>query len=128
MNLLIDTHLLIWAGIDRALLPRRASVVMGDPQVTLWFSIVSVWEVAIKRALKKPDFVCDPGPFRAGLLASGYSEVAVEGRHCLALATLPALHGDPFDRMLVSQAAAEGMTLLTADRRLAAYGGPVLLV
>lgn len=128
MNLLIDTHLLIWAGVDRTLLPRRASDLMGDPQVTLWFSVISVWEVAIKRALNRPDFVCNPGPFRAGLLASGYGEMAVEGRHCLALATLPALHGDPFDRMLVSQAAAEGMTLLTADRRLVAYGDPVRLV
>lgn len=65
---------------------------------------------------------------QAGLLSSGYGELAVEGRHVLGLATLPLLHRDPFDRILVAQAAAEGMRLLTADHRLEAYGGPVMLV
>ena len=69
----------------------------------------------------------DPA-FRAGLLANGYLELPVEGRHCLAIPTLPPVHGDPFDRMLVAQAITEGMQLLTADRRVAAYGGPVRMV
>lgn len=88
----------------------------------LWFSAVSIWEVAIKLDLGRADFTIDPGRFRAGLLQSDYSELAMESRHCLGLATLPALHGDPFERMLVVQATAEGMVLLTADACVAAYG------
>ena len=84
--------------------------------------------MAIKRALDRPDFRVDPGVLRAGLLANGYQELPVEGRHCLGLSTLPPLHGDPFDRMLVVQAAAEGMVLLTADRMVAAYGGATELI
>ena len=65
---------------------------------------------------------------RAGLLSNDYRELAIEGRHCLSLATLPPLHGDPFDRMLLAQAMSEGMQLVTADRKLAAYDGPVIRV
>ncbi|ARE42316.1 Death on curing protein, Doc toxin (plasmid) [Rhodovulum sp. P5] len=126
MNLLLDTHYLLWvAGRDSVPNP-AADALIKDPANSLWFSVASLWEVAIKRALDRPDFRTDPGTLRAGLIASGYRELPVEGRHVLGLATLPALHRDPFDRMLVAQAAAEGMRLLTADTRLAAYGGPVL--
>jgi PIN domain nuclease of toxin-antitoxin system len=65
---------------------------------------------------------------RAGLLANGYEELPIDGRHCLALATLPPIHGDPFDRMLIAQAATEGMTLVTADRKIAQYPGPIEMV
>ncbi|MEM1345930.1 MAG: type II toxin-antitoxin system VapC family toxin, partial [Pseudomonadota bacterium] len=82
----------------------------------------------IKRALDRPDFRTEPSVLRAGLLANGYCELAVEGRHCLGLTSLPRHHGDPFDRMLLVQAAAEGLLLVTADRRLGAYDGPVRLV
>ena len=94
----------------------------------MWFSAISIWEVAIKRGLNRPDFRVDPGPLRAGLLANDYNELNLEGRHCLGLGTLPTLHSDPFDRMLIVQAAAEGMVLLTADRKLAQYYGPTVLV
>lgn len=128
MNLLLDTHLLLWSAfaVER-IAPRTADRLM-DPGNALWFSAASIWEVAIKRALDRPDFRVDPGVLRAGLLANGYQELPVEGRHCLGLANLPALHGDPFDRMLIVQAAAEGMVLLTADKLVAAYGGPAELV
>lgn len=128
MNLLVDTHLLLWAAFRSAKLSGAARREMGDPANTLWFSVISVWEVAIKRAQNKPDFPIDPGPFRAGLLANGYLELAVEGRHCVGVAGLPRLHGDPFDRLLVSQAAVDGLVLLTSDRKLAAYDAPIRLV
>lgn len=128
MNLLIDTHLLLWAAYAPQRLSEPARARMLDPANTLHFSAASLWEVAIKRALGRNDFDIDPGPLRAGLLASGYVEQPVEGRHVLGLATLPSLHKDPFDRLLIAQAAAEGMQLLTADRIVAQYGGPVLAV
>lgn len=128
MNLLIDTHLLIWGAVAVQKLPPAAVTLMSDPDNQLHFSIASLWEIAITFAQGRPDFTVDPAPFRAGLLANGYLELPVEGRHCLAIPTLPPVHGDPFDRMLVAQAMTEGMQLLTADRRVAEYGGPVRMV
>lgn len=124
MNLLLDTHLLLWAAARDEQMTPMADALIKDPANRLVFSVASLWEVAIKRALNRPDFRTDPGVLRAGLLANGYEELAIEGRHTLALAALPPLHGDPFDRMLLAQAMAEGMVLLTADRQVAAYGGP----
>ena len=128
MNLLIDTHLLIWGAVAVQKLPSAAVTLMSDPDNRLHFSTASLWEIAIKFAQGRADFTVDPAPFRAGLLANGYEELPVEGRHCLAIPTLPPVHGDPFDRMLVAQAMTEGMQLLTADRRVAEYGGPVRMV
>ena len=128
MNLLIDTHLLIWGAVAMQKLSPDAVTLMSDPENRLHFSTASLWEIAIKFAQGRADFTVDPAPFRAGLLANGYLELPVEGRHCLGLSTLPPLHGDPFDRMLVVQAAAEGMVLLTADRMVAAYGGATELI
>lgn len=128
MNLLLDTHILLWAAGRDDLLSEKANALVKDPANTLWFSVTSLWEVGIKRALGRPDFLTDPGVLRAGLLANDYRELAVEGRHVLALAILPPLHGDPFDRMLIAQAMAEGMRLVTADRRVGAYGEAVLSV
>ena len=125
MNLLLDTHLLLWAASGDEPMPAAAGRAINDPDNVLWFSVASLWEVAIKRALNRPDFRTEASVLRAGLLANGYAELPVEGRHVLSLAMLPALHGDPFDRMLLAQAIADGHVLVTADRRLAAYGGPV---
>jgi len=128
VNLLLDTHYLLWAAATDRMPSKAADALLNDTANTLWFSVASLWEVAIKRSLDRPDFRTDPGTLRAGLLSSGYLELAVEGRHVLGLSTLPPHHKDPFDRLLVAQAAAEGMRLLTADARLAAYGGPVMIV
>lgn len=128
MNLLLDTHYLLWAALDENRIPAAAREMILDRSNTLWFSVASLWEIAIKRGLGRADFQIDAGVMRAGLLSSGYAELAVEGRHVLGLSTLPRHHGDPFDRILVAQAATEGMRLLTVDQRLDAYGGPVLRV
>jgi PIN domain nuclease of toxin-antitoxin system len=128
MNLLLDTHLLLWGAFDQKRVPSEARGLILDQANTPWFSVASLWEVAIKRALNRPDFRTEAAMLRAGLLANGYAELPVEGRHVMSLAGLPALHGDPFDRMLLAQALSEGLVLLTTDRRLEAYGGPVRLV
>jgi len=127
MNLLLDTQILLWAAFDQRKIGSVARPLIADPANSLWFSVASLWEVAIKRSLDRPSFRVESGVLRAGLLSSGYSELAVEGRHVLGLSVLPRYHGDPFDRILIAQAAAEGMHLLTADRALEAYGGPVML-
>lgn len=128
MRLLIDTHLLIWAaeGIER--LSAEAVELMSDQDNVLIFSVASLWEVAIKQALNRPDFSVDASLLRRGLIESGYEELPINAAHAIAVANLPSIHNDPFDRMLVAQARTEGVLLLTADRRLAAYPGPVRLV
>lgn len=125
MKLLLDTHLLLWAASGSGLSP-AAIVLIDHPENDLFFSAASIWEVAIKTSLRRPDFDLDAGVFRRALLESGYEEIAITGAHAAAVATLPDLHRDPFDRILVAQAAVEGVTLLTVDQAVLAYPGPIL--
>ena len=128
MSFLLDTHLLIWSALDDRRLSREAKNLICLPENKLWFSAASLWEVAIKSGLNRPDFRIDYGALRAGLLANDYSELAIEGRHVLMLRQLPDFHRDPFDRILLAQAIAEGWVFVTSDRTLADYGGMVRLV
>jgi PIN domain nuclease of toxin-antitoxin system len=125
MKLLLDTHLLLWvAGAPRRLSP-AARKLINDPASDLLFSAASLWEIAIKRGLGRSDFRADPRLLRRGLIENGYSELAISGEHALAVDSLPRLHKDPFDRMLIAQAMVEGVTLLTADPRLTEYPGAI---
>lgn len=124
MKLLLDTHVLLWAAAGSGLSPTAAAMI-EDPDNALFFSAASIWEVAIKSALGRPDFDLDAGVFRRALLESGYEEMAITGAHASAVAALPDLHRDPFDRMLVAQAVVEGVALLTADHAVLAYPGPI---
>ena len=128
MNFLVDTHLLLWASISPKKLSGKARILLEDGKNALWFSAVSIWEVAIKQSLKRDEFRVDPRPLRAALFQMGYTELPVEGRQILDLVGMPYFHTDPFDRLLVAQAKAEGMALLTSDRQLAAYGDMVQFV
>jgi PIN domain nuclease of toxin-antitoxin system len=125
MRLLLDTHLLLWAAGEPRRLSRKARGLIADESNALFFSSASIWEVAIKGSLGRADFQVDAGQLLQGLLANGYEELAVSGRHAAQVAHLPPLHADPFDRMLVAQARAEGMTLLTADDQVAQYRMPI---
>jgi PIN domain nuclease of toxin-antitoxin system len=87
--------------------------------------VVSIWEVAIKRGRHPKDFPVDPRILQRGLLDNVYGDIPINSAHDLALFTLPPIHKDPFDRMLVAQAMIEGVTLLTADPVVAQYPGPV---
>ena len=128
MKHLLDTHLLLWAANTPQRLSTAALAVFNDATQELFFSAASIWEIAIKNNLGRDDFKVDVRLFRRGLLDSGYQELPLTSAHATHLETLPALHKDPFDRMLVAQAMAEGMVLLTADKTLAAYPGPIRLV
>jgi PIN domain nuclease of toxin-antitoxin system len=128
VRLLLDTKILLWGAIEPEGLPVSANALIEDPDNEVTFSVVTLWEVAIKTARGRADFHIDVGSLRRQLLDNGYAELAVVGAHAVALATLPPLHKDPFDRMLVAQAMVEGVTLLTADPVLARYKGPIRLV
>lgn len=123
MRLLIDTHLLLWAAGQPERLSPRARALIGDPDNELLFSAASLWEVAIKAGLGRADFRVDANRLRRGLLINNYRELSVTGEHALAVAALPTIHKDPFDRMLVAQSLVEDITLLTADPLVAQYPG-----
>jgi PIN domain nuclease of toxin-antitoxin system len=125
MKLLLDTHLLLWAAGQPEQLPAAARAMIEDPEHQLFFSAASLWEIAIKHGLGRADFRADPGLLRRGLLDNGYAELAITGRHAVAVAGLPPLPKDPFDRMLVAQAIADGLLLLTVDPEVARYPGPI---
>ncbi|MCM2255130.1 MAG: type II toxin-antitoxin system VapC family toxin [Vicinamibacteria bacterium] len=125
MKLLLDTQVLLWAAGQPDRLPASARKLLNDPGHDLLFSAASLWEIAIKSGLGRDDFRVEPRLLRRGLLDNGYTELAVTSEHAVNIDTLPALHKDPFDRILLAQALCEGITLLTADARLARYGGPV---
>jgi PIN domain nuclease of toxin-antitoxin system len=125
VKLLLDTHLLLWAAGEPRKLPKTARRLLEAKENTLIFSAASLWEIAIKQGLGRDDFRADARLLRRGLLDNGYEELAVTGAHAVALDTLPPLHKDPFDRILLAQAQVEGILLLTADKRVAQYRGSV---
>ena len=125
MRLLLDTHLLLWAAGSAARLSVAARELIDDPKNELLFSAASLWEIAIKRALRRDDFQLDVRLLRRGLLNNGYRELAVTGEHAVAIEGLPPIHKDPFDRLLIAQSIIEGITLLTSDGLVAQYPAPV---
>ena len=128
MKLLLDTHLLLWAADSLERVPVGARALMADLENELLFSVVSLWEVVIKSGLNRPDFQVDARLLRRGLIDNGYVELPISGEHAVAVDTLPSIHKDPFDRLLMAQATVEGFVLLTNDATLSRYPGPVRLV
>jgi PIN domain nuclease of toxin-antitoxin system len=125
MKLLLDTHLMLWAAGNPDRLPAAARRLLDDPQNEPIFSSASLWEVAIKHGLGRGDFRVDARLLRRGLLDNGYDELPIASEHAVALDSLPPIHKDPFDRILVAQSMVEGIILLTADPLVAQYPGPV---
>lgn len=122
MNLLLDTHVALWAITGSPRLSPSARAWLTDPDSDLWVSAASLWEIAIKHALRPAHMPISAADARGYFRESGYRFLPVEPEHVLALEGLPALHADPFDRLLVAQAQAEPMRLLTADAQVARYG------
>ncbi|PFG53688.1 PIN domain nuclease of toxin-antitoxin system [Marinobacter sp. LV10R520-4] len=128
VNLLLDTHILLWAASDAMQLSPEAKELILDQENTLYFSAASLWEVVIKNGLGREDFKVDPHLLRRGLVENGYRELPITSQHTLAVGHLPDIHKDPFDRILVAQAQAEGFLLLTADELVMRYPGPIRCV
>ena len=123
-RILLDTHLLLWAVADPRKLPPGARNRIDAAEV--YVSAVSIWEVSIKAALGK--LSADPAELLAEIEPAGFILLPVSGEHAAAVARLPAVHTDPFDRMLVAQAKTEPLLLLTNDSILAGYGDCVELI
>lgn len=125
MKLLLDTHVLLWAAGEPARLTTSARRLLNNADNELLFSAASLWEIAIKRTLGRDDLRVDPRLLRRGLLDNGYVELPITSEHAVGVDVLPPLHRDPFDRLLVAQALAEGVTLVTSDAQVARYPGPI---
>jgi PIN domain nuclease of toxin-antitoxin system len=128
VKLLLDTHLLLWAAGEPERLSKQARTLIDDADNELLFSAASLWEVAIKRGLGREDFKVDARLLRRGLLDNGYAELPIISDHVVATESLPPLHKDPFDRILVAQATVEGVMLLTMDSLVSQYPGPIRTV
>jgi PIN domain nuclease of toxin-antitoxin system len=128
MRLLVDTHLLLWAAASSRRLPQEARRLLEDPENEVFYSAASLWEIAIKAALRRPDFKADVALLRPALVEMGFVELQVSGAHAERLAHLPPLHKDPFDRMLVAQSLSEPLVLVTNDAMLDGYGEVVRVV
>ena len=121
-RLLLDTHLLLWAVGEPKKLPPAARKRIDDSEV--FVSAASIWEVSIKAAIGK--LAADPAELLAEIEPAGFRLLPVTGEHAAAVARLPAVHNDPFDRMLVALAIVERMQLVTADEAIIPYGAPLL--
>jgi PIN domain nuclease of toxin-antitoxin system len=121
MRFLLDTHLLIWSVSDLQRIRASTRRLLEDENNELFFSVISLWEIGVKRALTRADFDFDPHLLRAVLLSRGFREISVTAEHVLAVDQLPPIHRDPFDRLLLCQTLVEGLTLLTKDERILKY-------
>ena len=128
MRLLLDTHVLIWALGVPSKLKADVRSTLEDRDNEVLFSAASIWEMAIKAALGRPDFQVSTDAIVAAAQASGFVELPVRSRAAMQVAQLPHHHRDPFDRLLVAQAMTEPAALYTADEKLAAYSELVVLV
>jgi PIN domain nuclease of toxin-antitoxin system len=122
MRLLLDTHVFLWAVTGSRQLKANARAYLASAQA-VYVSAASIWEIAIKSRLGKIEG--DPEALAVAIQASGFQELPISAAHAASVAKLPLHHADPFDRLLLAQAFAEPLRLVTADRTLAAYGGAV---
>ena len=125
---LVDTQLLLWNVYGSRKLPARVARLFRDGRHQFFYSAASLWEIAIKAGRGREDFVADTAAIRDALEENGFHELPVAAQHAVAVSTLPPIHSDPFDRMLVAQSLVEPMALITSDERLAAYPGTIELV
>jgi PIN domain nuclease of toxin-antitoxin system len=119
LRILLDTHLVLWWLMDSPSLPKDARTFISDPENDVFISAVSLWEIWLKESLGK---LTVPASFEEQLAAEPFQSLPLTGKHARQVALLPWRHRDPFDRMLVAQAQAEELMLLTADAMLAPYG------
>jgi PIN domain nuclease of toxin-antitoxin system len=131
MRLLLDTHVALWAVAADSRLPAKARDLILDPDNMIHVSAASVWEIAIKHALARggPNDMPVSGQEALGYFeAAGYVLLPISPRHAAGVEALPLLHADPFDRLLIAQALAEPLRLVTHDQAIARYGEPIIYV
>lgn len=118
MNLLLDTHVFLWLASGIRKLPGATEERLRDPNVIVFLSAVSAWEIAIKQALGKLNA---PDDMHDEMARFRFDELPVTIEHALAVKELPNIHADPFDRLLIAQAKVEGLSLVTSDKNILKY-------
>jgi PIN domain nuclease of toxin-antitoxin system len=126
MQFLIDTHVLIWYLNGDPSLPEKYIELMYNPPNKLMISLVSIWELTIKMSLNKIQFEKPPKEIEKYISSKDYEVLNLKFDHFNTLNTLPHHHNDPFDRLLISQAITENLTIISADRHFAAYPANVI--
>lgn len=126
MNLLLDTHVALWAITDSPKLSKKAREMIESPKSVVWLSAATVWEIAIKHSLGRGDMPVSGQDAMRYFRESGYRFLPVEPEHAAAIEDLPAHHRDPFDRILIAQALVEPMRLLTHDPVVARYSDTII--
>jgi PIN domain nuclease of toxin-antitoxin system len=127
MRFLLDTHLLLWALNDPERLSEATRDAIEDPSNDVLFSTASIWEVAIKTRLGRPDFAVRAEIIAEEALVRGFAELLIRWQSAAVVADLPPHHRDPFDRILLAQAITEPVHLYTVDRKLVQYSPLVVL-
>ena len=128
MRLLLDTHVALWAIADDPQLPDRARELITSPDNDVYVSAASIWEIALKHALGRKRMPVSGEEARAYFDAAGYVSVPISADHAANIERLPAIHSDPFDRILVAQALVEPFRLLTHDKTVARYNDSIIFV
>jgi PIN domain nuclease of toxin-antitoxin system len=124
---LLDTHAFLWWAVDDPRLSPRFREILKDPANDIYFSAASAWEIAIKHRLGHLRFSEDAGRYVSEQIAgNGFMTLSIDVRHALHVSTLPLIHRDPFDRLLIAQSQLEDLRLLTADPAITAYGIPTI--
>src|SRR5574344_423939 len=122
MNILIDTHIALWAFCSDLRLSDEARSLVLEPKNTIYYSRASMWEIAIKHRIKPSKIPIGATEFLHYCEMSGFHRLSIRDLHVVSFENLPAIHTDPFDNMLVAQAKSEGMSFLTHDEILRSYG------
>ncbi len=128
MNLLLDTHVALWAITDSQKLSKKARDLIESPKTTVWVSAANIREISIKHSLGRGDMPVSGRDAMRYFQESGYRFLPVEAEHAVAVEELPAHHQDPFDRILVAQALVEPMRLMTHDPRVALYSDTMIKI
>lgn len=128
MNVLLDTHVALWAITDSPKLPQKARDLIQSPKTNVWISTASVWEIAIKHSLGRGDMPVSSQDAVHYFRESGYRFLAIEPEHAVAVEELAPHHQDPFDRILVAQALTEPMRLITRDPLVALYSDTIIKI
>ncbi|HEY1059498.1 MAG TPA: type II toxin-antitoxin system VapC family toxin [Limnobacter sp.] len=128
MNLILDTHIALWAITDHPRLPQQARQLIESSRSQIWVSVASLWEIAIKHSLGRGAMPISAGEANRYFEQAGFYLLPIETEHAVAVADLPPIHHDPFDRILVAQALTEPLKLLTHDATVAKYSPAIVLV